>query len=76
MVFDEYNFWNTCIIILIIKISKKTKYILLFKVAGGNGAGSTAAQLYYPWGIYVDSSQGIYIVDRSNHRVQYWPYGK
>ena len=45
-------------------------------MAGGNGAGSTADKLYYPWGIYVDSNQGIYIVDRSNQRIQFWAAGK
>ncbi|CAF0947181.1 unnamed protein product [Rotaria sordida] len=43
-------------------------------IAGGNGVGSTAEKLNYPWGIYVDNSGGMYIVDRSNHRVQYWSY--
>ncbi|CAF5224597.1 unnamed protein product, partial [Rotaria magnacalcarata] len=43
-------------------------------VAGGNGAGSTPDKLNSPWGIYVDNTSGIYIVDRGNHRVQYWSY--
>jgi hypothetical protein len=45
-------------------------------VAGGNGGGSSATQLNGPWGIYVTSNQGVYVVDRNNHRVQYWPSGK
>ncbi|CAF1562543.1 unnamed protein product, partial [Rotaria magnacalcarata] len=52
--------------------SNTTSGILL---AGGYGAGSTADKLNHPWGIYVDSNQGIYIVDHSNHRVQFWAYG-
>ncbi|CAF4169007.1 unnamed protein product [Rotaria sp. Silwood2] len=44
-------------------------------VAGGNGAGSTPERLYNPWGIYVDSNQTVYIVDRTNHRVQLWLNG-
>jgi hypothetical protein len=45
-------------------------------VAGGNGAGSAATQLNAPYGVYVASNQAVFVVDRSNHRVQYWPYGK
>jgi DNA-binding beta-propeller fold protein YncE len=45
-------------------------------VAGGNGAGNAATQFNGPYGIYVDSTQGIYIVDSNNHRVQYWTFGK
>lgn len=45
-------------------------------MAGGNGLGNTADKLNSPWGIYLDSSQGLYIVDRGNHRVQYWPSGQ
>ncbi|CAF4520227.1 unnamed protein product, partial [Rotaria sp. Silwood2] len=44
-------------------------------IAGGYGAGSTSEKLYYPWGIYVDSNQAVYIADRSNHRVQLWYSG-
>ncbi|CAF4993534.1 unnamed protein product, partial [Rotaria sp. Silwood1] len=44
-------------------------------VAGGNGAGSSSERLYNPWGIYVDSNQTMYIVDRTNHRVQLWLNG-
>ncbi|CAF1544577.1 unnamed protein product, partial [Rotaria sordida] len=41
-------------------------------IAGGYGAGSTSEKLYYPWGLYVDSNQAVYVADRSNHRVQLW----
>ena len=45
------------------------------KVAAGNGAGNAQDRLNGPWGIYVDSNQNIYIVDRNNHRVQVWLNG-
>ena len=45
------------------------------KVAGGSGAGSSAEKLNYPWGVYVDASYSLFIVDRSNHRVQKWNIG-
>ena len=41
-------------------------------VAGGNGAGNTADKLSSPWGVYVDGSGTVYVVDRGNHRVQRW----
>lgn len=46
------------------------------QVAGNNTAGSTLYQLNRPWGIFIDSMYGIYVVDRNNHRVQYWEKGK
>lgn len=45
-------------------------------MAGGSGAGSTAERLNGPWGVYVDTSGTLYVVDCSNHRVQKWIYGK
>ena len=50
-------------------------YLFVSKVAGGNGAGSALDRLYYPWGIYVDSNQAVFIVDRYNHRVVRWDNG-
>ena len=44
-------------------------------VAGGNGAGSSSAQLSFPEGIYVDASGNIYIADAGNHRVEEWTPG-
>ena len=44
-------------------------------MAGGNGAGSTADKINAPWGIYVDSNNAMFIVDRGNHRVQRWASG-
>ncbi|CAF4497214.1 unnamed protein product [Rotaria sp. Silwood2] len=41
-------------------------------VAGNNTAGSTLYQLRNPWGVFVDSMYGVYVVDRGNHRLQYW----
>jgi hypothetical protein len=36
---------------------------------------STAAYLYYPAGVYVDSNENIYVSDSANHRVQLWING-
>jgi sugar lactone lactonase YvrE len=44
-------------------------------VAGGNGQGSEANQLYSPWGVYVDEDQTIYVADTSNHRIVEWKRG-
>jgi hypothetical protein len=44
-------------------------------VAGGNGQGSAANQLYYPVGIYFDASGNIYVSDQGNHRIQKWAVG-
>ena len=44
-------------------------------VAGGNGYGSAANQLHNPYGIALDASWNIYIVDRINHRIQKWEPG-
>lgn len=45
-------------------------------MAGGYGIGSTPDKLNYPWGVYVDVTATIYVVDRNNHRVQRWLSGK
>ncbi|CAF3026954.1 unnamed protein product, partial [Rotaria sp. Silwood2] len=45
-------------------------------VAGNNTAGSALYQLRNPWGVFVDSMYGIYVVDRGNHRVQYFEKSK
>ena len=44
-------------------------------VAGGNGAGFAASQIYYPQGVYVDSKGNIFIADTYNYRVQLWKPG-
>mgnify|MGYP003580602620 CR=1 FL=1 len=44
-------------------------------VAGGNGQGNAANQLYGPDRLYVDAAGVIYIPDLSNNRVQKWMPG-
>jgi sugar lactone lactonase YvrE len=44
-------------------------------VAGGNGAGSTANQLYNPSDVFVDNNGNIYINDFGNDRIQKWAPG-
>ncbi|CAF5175715.1 unnamed protein product, partial [Rotaria sp. Silwood1] len=44
-------------------------------VAGGNGIGSETNQLYFPWGLYVDDDQTIYVADCWNHRIVEWKSG-
>lgn len=41
-------------------------------VAGGNGAGGNANQLNFPYSIFVDTNNTIYITDTQNHRIQKW----
>ncbi|CAF4812649.1 unnamed protein product, partial [Rotaria sp. Silwood2] len=38
-------------------------------VAGGNRQGNGINQLSYPWGLYVDDDQSVYVADRANHRI-------
>lgn len=46
-------------------------------LVGGNGtSGSADSMLSYPWGIYVNANDTMYIVDYGNHRVQRWFAGK
>ncbi|CAF1353525.1 unnamed protein product, partial [Rotaria sp. Silwood1] len=44
-------------------------------VAGGNGKGNGINQLSYPWGLYVDEDQTIYVADQYNHRIMEWKLG-
>ena len=44
-------------------------------VAGGNGEGSNADQLWVPLGLFIDTAGNIYIADRENHRIQKWAPG-
>ncbi|CAF4727671.1 unnamed protein product, partial [Rotaria socialis] len=46
-----------------------------FTVAGGNGSGERLNQLNYPYGVYVDDSQTIYVGDSDNHRIVEWKSG-
>lgn len=41
-------------------------------VAGGNGNGNAANQLFFPQGIAVDTQENLYIVDMVNSRLQKW----
>ncbi|CAF5111870.1 unnamed protein product, partial [Rotaria sp. Silwood1] len=41
-------------------------------VAGGNGNGNGINQLFYPYGLYVDDDQTIYVADQYNHRFVAW----
>jgi hypothetical protein len=43
--------------------------------AGGNGSGSAANQFRLPQGIFVDTSDNVYIADWGNGRIQKWAPG-
>jgi sugar lactone lactonase YvrE len=44
-------------------------------VAGGNGAGDGINQLAYPWGLYFDDDQTVYVADEPSHRIMEWKWG-
>ncbi|CAF3940440.1 unnamed protein product, partial [Rotaria sp. Silwood1] len=44
-------------------------------VVGGNGNGNGINQLFYPYGLYVDDDQTIYVADQYNHRIVAWKLG-
>ena len=44
-------------------------------VAGGNGSGDAANQLYRPEGIALDVSGNLYVADSHNQRIQRWSPG-
>jgi gliding motility-associated-like protein len=44
-------------------------------VAGGNGQGSAANQLYYPSSLLIDAVGNMYISDYANSRIQKWAPG-
>jgi hypothetical protein len=44
-------------------------------IAGNNGPGSAANQLYSPFGSFIDENQTLYVADYGNHRVQLWTAG-
>ncbi|MCW3128169.1 MAG: repeat protein [Bacteroidetes bacterium] len=44
-------------------------------VAGGNGPGADANQLFAPYAVYLDAGGDLYVADGGNHRVQKFPAG-
>ncbi|CAF1287260.1 unnamed protein product [Rotaria sp. Silwood1] len=46
-----------------------------FTVAGGYGLGTVINQLSYPYGLFVDDEQTIYVAEWSNHRIVEWKLG-
>ena len=44
-------------------------------VAGGQGPGSNASQLYDPRAIYVDEKDNLYVADNGDHLLRYFPNG-
>ena len=47
---------------------------MALRLAGGNGPGPAANQLY-PDGLFVDNAGNLYVVDVDNSRVQKWAPG-
>ena len=41
-------------------------------VAGGNRSDDLTNQLSFPWGVYVDDDQTVYVADTHNHRIVEW----
>ena len=41
-------------------------------MAGGNGSGAGANQLFNPFGIFINGSGNKYVADTYNHRIQRW----
>ncbi len=57
------------------KVTVSTGIVSTFAGSGtssysGDGGDATAAALYYPYGVTLDSSNNVYIADRYNHRVR------
>ena len=47
------------------------------KIVAGTGVnGSTSFMLNWPHGIFVDTNSDLYLADRSNHRIQLFPFGQ
>jgi outer membrane receptor for ferric coprogen and ferric-rhodotorulic acid len=44
-------------------------------VAGTGIKGSAADQLSWPRAVFVDNRENLYVIDRDNTRIQYWPKG-
>lgn len=45
-------------------------------MAGGNGERNALNQLKFPYGLYVDDDQTVYVVDQSNSRIMKWKPGE
>ncbi|CAF4912645.1 unnamed protein product, partial [Rotaria magnacalcarata] len=44
-------------------------------VAGGNREGDATNQLHWPYGLFVDDDQTVFIADTYNHRIMQWKNG-
>ena len=56
-------------------IDAKTKWIQnAVTVAGNNTRGNELDQLSYPWGLYIDDDQTLYITDTNNNRLVQWQH--
>ncbi|CAM4849035.1 unnamed protein product [Rotaria magnacalcarata] len=44
-------------------------------IAGGNGVGVATNQLNYPFGLFLDDDQTMFIADFRNHRIMQWKNG-
>ncbi|CAF1637175.1 unnamed protein product, partial [Didymodactylos carnosus] len=44
-------------------------------VAGGHEQGSRSNLLKYPYDLFIDNRNDLYVADRSNHRIQKWSMG-
>jgi|GEM_PF-3243958 len=55
-----------------------TEYIIkgnVITAAGENGQGATPDRLNNPYGVFVDTSENLYIADKDTHRIQKWTVG-
>ena len=43
-------------------------------VAGDNGSGDAANQLFFPGGVFVDAAGNLYVADNANNRIQKFAY--
>jgi sugar lactone lactonase YvrE len=70
---------NLCFILALISIPSigaSAKWIQNgVTVAGGNGRGNGLNQFGYPFGLYVDDDQTIYVADNWNRRIVEWKSG-
>ena len=54
----------------VLKRSLNTRLIASFVVAGNGTRGSASNQLFFPFGIFVDTNLDLYVADCGNNRVQ------